>query len=183
MSRSDRRGPVRNLAVPAARLRQELARFGHEAFRPGQEEAIGGVLAGGDVLAVFPTGSGKSLVYQLASQLLEGVTVVVSPLIALMQDQVDALRELGIATGAVSSAHGEAALAEAEAGRLQLLYTTPEHFAQDAFVHRLRRLGTSLLTVDEAHCIAEWGHDFRPAYLALERAAERLGRPPVLALT
>src|SRR5919202_4337114 len=105
MRRSDPGAGPRNLAARSTRLTEELARFGHEAFRPGQQEALAGVLAGRDVLAVFPTGSGKSLVYQLASQLLDGLTVVVSPLIALMEDQIDGLTKRGIAAGAISSVH------------------------------------------------------------------------------
>ena len=162
-------------------------RFGLEEFRPGQERIIRDLLAGRDVLAVMPTGSGKSLLYELASQLLPGVTLVVSPLLALMKDQEDALEELGIAVGAVSSAQSEGEAADdmrgARRGHLKLLYVTPERFDNAEFMAQARRLQVSLLVVDEAHCISEWGHDFRPAYLGLGTAAAALGRPPILALT
>jgi ATP-dependent DNA helicase RecQ len=161
--------------------------FGHESFRPGQRRVLLDVLAGRDVLAVFPTGAGKSLTYQLAAQLLPGLTIVVSPLLALMKDQVESLAEAGVPAASVSSAHapGEAAdeMARAVDGAARLLYVTPERFADAAFMTRLAETHVSLFVVDEAHCVSEWGHDFRPAYLTLGEFARRLGRPPILALT
>jgi ATP-dependent DNA helicase RecQ len=131
-----------------------LRRFGHDAFRPGQEAAIRALLDGRDLLALYPTGSGKSLVYQLASQALDRATLVVSPLLALIRDQLEALAERGIPAGAVSSAQGqranEDAVAAVERGESKLLYVTPERFEDDAFVERLRR-HVGLLAVVAAH--------------------------------
>ncbi|MFN3652189.1 MAG: RecQ family ATP-dependent DNA helicase [Armatimonadota bacterium] len=168
-------------------LRQLREQFGFEEFRPGQEEIIRALLDGEDVLAVLPTGAGKSLVFQLASQLLPGVTVVVSPLIALMKDQTDAAEERGLEAGLMNSTRTEAQAEEelrlAETSRSRLLYVTPERLEDPELLSRLREAGVALLAVDEAHCLSEWGHDFRPAYLVLGEAVRRLGRPQVLALT
>jgi ATP-dependent DNA helicase RecQ len=162
-------------------------RFGFDGFRPGQEGVIRALLAGRDVLAILPTGAGKSLTYQLSAQLLPGVTLVVSPLLALMKDQVESLEERGVAAGSISSAQtpseAEEHLERAVDGQAKLLYVTPERLASPAFLAEARGLEVSLLVVDEAHCVSEWGHDFRPAYLELAAAAEALGRPPILALT
>jgi ATP-dependent DNA helicase RecQ len=161
--------------------------FGHERFRPGQERVIRALLDGRDVIAVLPTGAGKSLTYQLAAQCLPGVTIVVSPLLALMKDQVQSLEERGVAVGSVSSAQTdgetEQDLERVADGEAKLLYVTPERFQSPQFMAHARNLTVSLMVVDEAHCVSEWGHDFRPAYLALAEAADRLGRPPLLALT
>jgi ATP-dependent DNA helicase RecQ len=162
-------------------------RFGFDAFRPGQERIVRDLLAGRDALAVLPTGAGKSLPYQLAAQLLPGVTLVVTPLLALMKDQVASLRARGVAVESISSAQsaGEsaAALDDVQHAAAKLLYVTPERFDDAEFVAVMRRLGVSLFVVDEAHCVSEWGHSFRPAYLALGQAAAQLGRPTLLALT
>jgi ATP-dependent DNA helicase RecQ len=162
-------------------------RFGHDQFRPGQERLIRDALEGRDALAVLPTGGGKSLIYQLAAQLLPGLSIVVSPLLALMKDQVDSLEALGLDVGVVSSMQSEgqqaSELEEAQRGETRLLYVTPERFSSDEFVQDLKGLEISLLVIDEAHSISEWGHTFRPSYLGLADAAERLGRPTVLALT
>jgi ATP-dependent DNA helicase RecQ len=162
-------------------------RFGHPSFRPGQEQIVRALLAGRDTLAILPTGAGKSLVYQLTSQLLPGVTLVVSPLLALMKDQVESLqaRELrvGVINSAQSPSEAEAALQATLAGDTRLLYVTPERFDDAEFMAQARRLTVSLLVVDEAHSISEWGHSFRPAYLTLPTAIAQVGRPTVLALT
>jgi ATP-dependent DNA helicase RecQ len=138
-------------------------------------------------MAVLPTGAGKSLVYQLAAQLLPGVTVVVSPLIALMHDQEEALEERGLEVAVINSTQSEgqeeAELDKIERQEAKLLYVTPERFSDEAFMAELRQSQVSLLVVDEAHCVSEWGHDFRPSYLLLGSVAEQVGRPTILALT
>lgn len=168
-------------------LEAQLRRFGHESFRPGQERIVRNLLDGHDVLAVMSTGSGKSLVYQLAAQLRPGITVAVSPLIALMKDQTDQLAEIGIPVALIysgqSDGENERELVRVEQGEVKLLYVTPERFENEDFLGRLRKLDVSLFVVDEAHSITEWGHDFRPAYLMLGRAAQDLGHPTMLALT
>lgn len=162
-------------------------RFGFATFRPGQERIVRDLLAGRDVLAVLPTGAGKSLPYQLAAQLLPGVTLVVTPLLALMKDQVESLRARGVPAEMISSAQtaseDAAALDDVRHAEAKLLYVTPERFDDADFVAAMRRLPIALFVVDEAHCVSEWGHSFRPAYLALGQAAAALGRPTLLALT
>jgi ATP-dependent DNA helicase RecQ len=162
-------------------------RFGLEEFRPGQREVIEAVLAGRDVLCVMPTGGGKSLCYQLPALLLDGLTLVVSPLIALMKDQVDALQERGIRATLINStldpAEQRARILEVAAGKYDLVYVAPERFRSPMFVDTIRRVRLALLAVDEAHCISEWGHDFRPDYARLGRARVALGSPPCIALT
>ncbi|WP_152049968.1 RecQ family ATP-dependent DNA helicase [Tautonia marina] len=162
-------------------------RFGLERFRPGQREVIDAVLDGRDVLCVMPTGGGKSLCYQLPALLLDGLTLVVSPLIALMKDQVDGLHARGLRATLINSTldPGEqhARLMEAEAGRYDLLYVAPERFRSSRFVEIMARMRPRLLAIDEAHCISEWGHDFRPDYAKLGLARRKLGMPPCIALT
>lgn len=159
--------------------------FGFDAFRPGQEEIIESILGGEDVLAIMPTGGGKSLCYQLPALRREGVTLVISPLIALMRDQVDGLRQLGIEAGALTSANDpeetERVFDAIDQGRLKLLYLAPERLGSSAPL--LRRAGVSLLAVDEAHCVSQWGHDFRPDYLKIGELRESLGNPQVAAFT
>ncbi len=161
--------------------------FGIRRFRPGQEEVIAAVLRGRDVLAILPTGGGKSLTYQLPALALEGTTVVVSPLIALMQDQVEKLVELGVDVARFDSTLTDReirrTLESLGAGEHKLAYVTPERLADPAFRKILARAAPRLFVVDEAHCVSQWGHDFRPAYLGLAAAVEELGRPPILALT
>ncbi|HME82422.1 MAG TPA: RecQ family ATP-dependent DNA helicase [Candidatus Eremiobacteraceae bacterium] len=162
--------------------------FGYERFQPGQEEVIRRVLEGKDTLAILATGAGKSLCYQLPALLLPGTTVVVSPLIALMKDQIDMLAEAGISStialnSTLSDEEEISHLERVARGNLKLIYVTPERLEDESFVEVLERLHVPLFVVDEAHCISQWGHDFRPAYLNLGRVIAALGKPPVLALT
>ncbi len=161
--------------------------FGYDQFRPGQEMAIESVLAGHDTLVVLPTGGGKSVCYQIPALVLPGLTVVVSPLISLMKDQVDALeaRNLPAAfiNSTLTSAQVSDRLARASRGEIKLLYLAPERFDFGNVATRLGDMGVSLLAVDEAHCISQWGHDFRPSYLRVAEARKKLGEPPTVALT
>jgi ATP-dependent DNA helicase RecQ len=178
------------LAVASRRARIErTARevMGFAALRPGQGEAIESVLAGDDTLAVLSTGSGKSAIYQIAGLLTQGATLVVSPLIALQRDQVDALRECALGAAQLNSSVPEderaEALAELAEDALEFLFLAPEQLANAEVLDELAAARPTLVVVDEAHCISEWGHDFRPDYLRLGAAIEALGHPPVLALT
>jgi ATP-dependent DNA helicase RecQ len=157
------------------------------AFRPGQEAVIDTLLQGHSALAVFPTGGGKSLCYQLPALMLDGLTLVVSPLIALMKDQVDALTKLGIAAARLDSSlnknQTQAIYQSINSGSLKLLYVSPERLKNERFVQRLQQVRISLLAIDEAHCISEWGHNFRPDYLKLAELAKTLNVERVLALT
>ncbi|MEU3274779.1 DNA helicase RecQ [Saccharomonospora sp. NPDC006951] len=161
--------------------------FGYDSFREGQQEIIDHVAGGGDALVLMPTGGGKSLCYQIPSLVREGVGVVISPLIALMQDQVDALRALGVRAGFLNSTQdpGERRMVEAEflAGELDLLYLAPERLKVDATVALLDKGSVALFAIDEAHCVSQWGHDFRPDYLALSSLHERWPEVPRIALT
>lgn len=161
--------------------------FGFSSLRPGQEAVVQAVLSGRDTLAIMPTGGGKSLCYQLPALCREGLTVVVSPLIALMKDQVDALQTRGIPAAAVNSSLGaeeyRQAMQALRSGSLKILYVAPERFGQEGFMRTLRESGVSLLAVDEAHCLSQWGHDFRPDYLRLGAVRDALGMPPIVALT
>ncbi|WP_225028669.1 DNA helicase RecQ [Xinfangfangia pollutisoli] len=159
-----------------------LARvFGFPGFRPGQEEIVAAVTAGRDTLAIMPTGGGKSLCFQLPALCRSGVTVVISPLIALMRDQVRGLREAGVEAGALTSGNTdqetEEVFAALEEGRLKLLYMAPERLASGATLPLLRRAGVSLIAVDEAHCVSQWGHDFRPDYLRIGDLRRALNVP------
>jgi ATP-dependent DNA helicase RecQ len=161
--------------------------FGFAGFRPGQEEIVSAVLGGHDVLAVMPTGAGKSLCYQLPALVRPGLTVVVSPLISLMRDQVAQLRECGVEAATLNSSNdvdeNSRVQAKLHAKALRLLYVAPERLARADTAALLRRTGVSLLAIDEAHCVSQWGHDFRPEYLALGKLARDLGGVQTIALT
>ena len=168
--------------------REDLARvYGFPSFRPGQEEILRAVLAQQDVLAVMPTGSGKSLLFQLPAIARGSLTLVVSPLIALMRDQVAQLRELGVAAAALNS-HSDASERRSardalEAGALRLLYVAPERLCREDTLDALKKYRVDLYAIDEAHCVSQWGHDFRPEYLRLREAGEAFGNPPTIAVT
>lgn len=175
-------------AVPIHDAREALQRFfGFRNFLDGQEEVMSRVLAGQDVMVIMPTGGGKSLCYQLPAMVMEGVTVVVSPLIALMKDQVDALTAKGIPATVINSTLTPAQQGERiEAmrhGDYRLVYVAPERFGSRRFVEALQSVEIALFAVDEAHCLSQWGHDFRPDYLRLAQALTRIGKPQVIALT
>jgi ATP-dependent DNA helicase RecQ len=161
--------------------------FGYEDFRPGQDEVIGAVLDGADVFAVMPTGSGKSMTYQLPALVDPGLTVVVSPLIALMHDQVQQMRSVGIQAATLNSSVAESESRETwralRSGDLRLLFVSPERLLMDGCMDALRGTGVRRLAVDEAHCVSQWGHDFRPEYREIARARTALGNVQTLALT
>ena len=165
--------------MAAATLLRDV--FGFDGFRPGQEEIVDAVTRGENVLAIMPTGGGKSLCFQLPALTRDGVTVVISPLIALMRDQVRALREAGVEAGALTSGNTdeetEEVWAALEDGRLKLLYMAPERLASGAALGMLRRIGVTLIAVDEAHCVSQWGHDFRPDYLRIGELRRALNVP------
>ena len=162
--------------------------FGFEEFRQGQQQVIEHVLAGRSVLAIMPTGAGKSLCYQLPAMLLDGLTLVVSPLIALMKDQIDGLpadiqHQVTLINSTLEGDEIDRRLKEIRRGKYRLVYAAPERLRQGPFLHALRSRGVSLLVVDEAHCVSMWGHDFRPDYLFIGSALRYLGEPAVLAMT
>ena len=159
--------------------------FGYDSFRPGQEAVVDALLSGRDVLAVMPTGAGKSLCYQVPALCLEGTTLVVSPLISLMRDQVEALRQAGVPAACLNSAMDEEAyrsvLREAYRGSYKLLYIAPERLDAPAFLSFAQKADIPLVAVDEAHCVSQWGQDFRPSYLQIRDFVAALPRRPVVA--
>ena len=161
--------------------------FGVERLRDGQQQVIDSVLDGKDTLAIMPTGSGKSLCYQIPARILAGTTVVVSPLISLMKDQLEKLDAMGIRAAQVNSSltreEEQAALDGIAATVHEIVFCTPERLSSPDFLDVLRQVPIGLVVIDEAHCISQWGHDFRPAYLEMAAAIDALGKPPVLALT
>jgi ATP-dependent DNA helicase RecQ len=161
--------------------------YGFSSFRPGQEKAIDNILDGKNTLVIMPTGGGKSLVYQLPSLVFNGVTVVISPLIALMKDQVDGLTNVGIPATFINSSiapdEAQKRLQAVKSGFYKILYIAPERFYSQEFMEAMKQVEVSLFAIDEAHCISQWGHDFRPSYMKLKSAVEFLGNPTVVALT
>ncbi len=171
-------------ADPRALLQKH---FGHREFLEGQDEVIGSIVGGDDALVIMPTGGGKSLCYQLPAMAKDGLTLVISPLIALMKDQVDALVEKGIPAAFINSSLTQTEinkrLGAMRTGELKIVYIAPERFKSPRFVEALQEIPISLFALDEAHCLSQWGHDFRPDYLRLKRALVQLGQPQVVALT
>ncbi|MGB5195558.1 MAG: RecQ family ATP-dependent DNA helicase, partial [Candidatus Deferrimicrobium sp.] len=161
--------------------------FGFDAFRPLQEEIIEGLIRGGDYFVLMPTGGGKSVCYQIPALHRAGVAIVVSPLISLMKDQVDALVANGVSAASYNSAMDETesrrVLAQLHAGTLDLLYVAPERLMSDAFLGRLAGIRIGLFAIDEAHCVSQWGHDFRPEYVRLGKLRSLFPDVPMIALT
>ncbi|MDD3364025.1 MAG: RecQ family ATP-dependent DNA helicase, partial [Syntrophomonas sp.] len=159
--------------------------FGYESFKPGQEAIIDSILQGRDTMGIMPTGGGKSVCYQIPALLLPGMSLVISPLIALMKDQVDALNDLGIPAACINSGMGvreiRTCLSEAHQGRYKLLYVAPERLGSENFTNLLRNLPVALIAIDEAHCVSQWGHDFRPSYLDIAPWIAELSERPVVA--
>ncbi len=179
--------PEHGVGLLSQDLGDGLKLFGLDAFRPGQRAVIDSVMSGQDVLCIMPTGGGKSLCYQLPTMMREGVTLVISPLIALMKDQVDSLQQIGIPATFINSsldlAEQQSRLDGMRSGQWKLMYIAPERLRSVAFMRALLDIPIQLLAVDEAHCISQWGHDFRPDYARLGRLRERIGNPQTIALT
>jgi ATP-dependent DNA helicase RecQ len=177
------------MANPTLHRAREVLKsaFGYDSFRPGQESAVSAILSRRDTVVVLPTGGGKSLCFQVPALMMPGLTVVVSPLISLMKDQVDALTAKGLPAAFInstlSSSQVSDRMARVDRGEIKLLYVAPERFDYGRTAERLRKAGVSLLAIDEAHCISQWGHDFRPSYLRVKKVHEELGSPTTIALT
>lgn len=186
VSQSD---PLRQASsAKSAELQQTLVdMFGFDSFRPKQREVCESILAGRDTIAVLPTGSGKSLCYQLAGSMLDGITLVISPLISLAKDQAEHLRALGQTVAVMNSSQTakqlEASRKQISDGTANFVLTTPERLQRSDICDLLTEVGVALMVIDEAHCVVQWGHDFRPDYLALPHLRTRLGEPTLLALT
>ncbi|NOX65165.1 MAG: RecQ family ATP-dependent DNA helicase, partial [Chlorobi bacterium] len=161
--------------------------FGFTEFRPGQEEIIQSILNGNNVLAVLPTGGGKSLCYQMPALMSESFSIVISPLIALMKDQVDSLNKKKVIAAFINSTltyqEVEKVFRDIESGRIKLLYVSPERLENIDFTERIKRLNPKYVFVDEAHCISEWGHNFRPSYRKITEFCERIGNTNISAFT
>lgn len=158
--------------------------FGHREFREGQEEIINQILSGRDVLGIMPTGAGKSICYQVPALMMEGITLVISPLISLMQDQVISLRESGISAAYINSSLSAAeyfrTMDRAANSEYKIIYVAPERLSADDFLRLSENVQISMVTVDEAHCVSQWGQDFRPSYLKISEFMEKLAYRPVL---
>jgi ATP-dependent DNA helicase RecQ len=186
--RADEKKSENSGAITESRMYAALKEiFGFTSFRPNQQNVIGAVLGGKDCLAIMPTGGGKSLCYQLPAHLLDGTCVVISPLISLMKDQVDSATDSGLAAVSITSAQSEKSRADAwrrlTSGQLELVYVSPERFAMDSFIQALKQIKICLFAIDEAHCVSEWGHDFRPDYLNLSSISRQFPKIPIAAFT
>lgn len=161
--------------------------FSYESFLPGQERAIDNILSGQDTVVVLPTGGGKSMIYQLPALILDGVTIVISPLIALMKDQVDSLLKVGIPATFINSSLSSQEVAnridQIKKDKIKIVYIAPERFYNDQFIRDIKEIKVSLFAIDEAHCISQWGHDFRPSFVRLKQAIKLVGSPTTIALT
>ncbi len=159
--------------------------FGYDEFKIGQEKLVTGVLEGNDVLGIMPTGGGKSLCYQLPAIILDGITIVISPLISLMKDQVDSLSEVGISSTFINSTLSDRELLERvqeiKEGQYKILYVAPERLNSYSFLNLIKNIDISMIAVDEAHCISQWGHDFRPSYVEIPRFIRSIPKRPVIA--